>query len=261
MSQGRIVSSRWTKPTLRQLLDDVRVGHALARRRRAPACAGCPFADLGFARVDHHRALRQGLPEAVYAPGKTPEQCADIVAELLAEPGGGPVLLTRADDAQAAGGAGRATRRARAPGTHRRVAAGAATGRAGCWSSPPAPPTSRWPTSASPPCSAFGFRPSCVADVRRGRRAPPARDGRRAGRRRRRRRRRGHGGRAGQPRRRHHRRRRWWRCPPASATAPPSRASPRCSPCCRRARRASPSSASTTASAPPARWPGILRCT
>jgi pyridinium-3,5-biscarboxylic acid mononucleotide synthase len=58
-----------------------------------------PFADLGFARVDHHRPLRAGLPEAVYGPGKTPEQCAAIVASLLGEPGG-PVLLTRADDAQ-----------------------------------------------------------------------------------------------------------------------------------------------------------------
>ena len=49
--------------------------------------------------MDHHRSLRQGLPEAVYAPGKTPEQCAAIVTELLSEPGG-PVLLTRADDGQ-----------------------------------------------------------------------------------------------------------------------------------------------------------------
>jgi NCAIR mutase (PurE)-related protein len=86
--------------TLRQLLDDVRAGtitadDAVARLRRLP------FVDLGFARVDHHRALRQGMPEAVYAPGKTPEQCASIVAELLAEEGGGPVLLTRADGAQA----------------------------------------------------------------------------------------------------------------------------------------------------------------
>ena len=86
--------------TLRQLLEDVRAGtlsadEAVARLRRMP------FADIGFARVDHHRALRQGLPEAVYGPGKTPEQCAGIVSELLAEPGG-PVLLTRADDAQAA---------------------------------------------------------------------------------------------------------------------------------------------------------------
>jgi len=35
-----------------------------------------PFSDLGFARVDHHRELRLGLPEAVYGPGKTPEQAA-----------------------------------------------------------------------------------------------------------------------------------------------------------------------------------------
>jgi len=59
------------------------------------------FADLGFARVDHDRAQRQGMPEAVYAPGKTPAQCAAIVRELL-EHGTGPVLLTRADDLQVA---------------------------------------------------------------------------------------------------------------------------------------------------------------
>lgn len=86
--------------TLRSLLDDVRSGavapdEAVARLRRLP------FADLGFARVDHHRLLRQGLPEAVYGRGKTAQQCAAIVSELLAEPGG-PVLLTRADDTQAA---------------------------------------------------------------------------------------------------------------------------------------------------------------
>ena len=53
-----------------------------------------PYADLGFARVDHHRALRQGRPEAIYGPGKTPEQCAAIVVELL-DAGAAPVLLTR----------------------------------------------------------------------------------------------------------------------------------------------------------------------
>lgn len=58
-----------------------------------------PFADLGMARVDHHRALRQGLPEAVYAPGKTSEQCSAIVAELLAR-GSGPVLVTRTSTEQ-----------------------------------------------------------------------------------------------------------------------------------------------------------------
>ncbi len=89
------------EPTLRRLLDDVRSGvlspdEAVHRLRRLP------FADLGFARVDHHRALRQGMAEAVYAPGKSPEQCAAIVAELLAEDGEQPVLLTRADEVQAA---------------------------------------------------------------------------------------------------------------------------------------------------------------
>ncbi|HEX2698749.1 MAG TPA: nickel pincer cofactor biosynthesis protein LarB [Acidimicrobiales bacterium] len=87
--------------SLRQLIDDVRSGalsadDAVARLRRLP------FVDLGFAKADHHRALRQGLAEAVYAPGKSPEHCAAIVAELLSEPGSAPVLLTRADPEQAA---------------------------------------------------------------------------------------------------------------------------------------------------------------
>ena len=87
------------EPTLRQLLADVQSGtmtadDAVARLRRLP------FTDLGFARVDHHRALRQGLAEAVYAPGKTAEQCAELVAELLAEEDRGPVILTRANEEQ-----------------------------------------------------------------------------------------------------------------------------------------------------------------
>ena len=85
---------------LRVLVEGLRAGtvepdEAVARLRRLP------FADLGFARVDHHRALRQGLPEAVYGPGKTADQCVAVVGELLHEPGG-PVLLTRADDEQVA---------------------------------------------------------------------------------------------------------------------------------------------------------------
>ncbi|HEX6237118.1 MAG TPA: nickel pincer cofactor biosynthesis protein LarB [Acidimicrobiales bacterium] len=101
--------------SLRRLIDAVSDGtlttdDAVARLRRLP------FADLGFARVDHHRELRQGLPEAVYGPGKTPEQCAAIVAELLSAPGNGPVLLTRADDEQAAAAL------ARNPGGQRRGA-------------------------------------------------------------------------------------------------------------------------------------------
>jgi NCAIR mutase (PurE)-related protein len=83
---------------LRALIDDLTAGRVgaddvVARLRRLP------FADLGDALVDHHRALRQGLPEAVYGPGKTPEQCVRIVGELL-DHGTGPVLLTRASDDQ-----------------------------------------------------------------------------------------------------------------------------------------------------------------
>ncbi|WP_436794294.1 nickel pincer cofactor biosynthesis protein LarB [Actinospongicola halichondriae] len=85
---------------LRQLLDDVAAGavhpdDAVTRLRRLP------FADLGHARVDHHRSIRQGLAEAVYGPGKSPSQCATIVTELLSV-GERPILLTRVDDAQAA---------------------------------------------------------------------------------------------------------------------------------------------------------------
>jgi NCAIR mutase (PurE)-related protein len=84
--------------SLRALIDGIGDGsitpdEAVARLRRLP------FVDVGDALVDHHRALRQGLPEAVYGAGKTPEQCARIVGELLAH-GSGPVLLTRADDDQ-----------------------------------------------------------------------------------------------------------------------------------------------------------------
>ena len=85
---------------LRRLLDGVRSGEVPADDAVA-ALRRLPWADLGFARVDHHRALRQGTPEAVYAPGKTAEQCAAIVTELLAVPGG-PVVLTRADKDQVA---------------------------------------------------------------------------------------------------------------------------------------------------------------
>ena len=84
---------------LQRLLADVRSGavhpdDAVAELRRLP------FADLGFARVDHHRSLRQGLPEAVYGPGKAPEHAAAIVHELLSA-GASPVVLTRASPEQA----------------------------------------------------------------------------------------------------------------------------------------------------------------
>jgi len=77
------------------LLEQVRAGRltpaqAIARLKRLP------FEDLGFAKVDHHRLLRQGYPEVVFAMGKTPEQIAAIVRGMLRE---GPhnILITRAD--------------------------------------------------------------------------------------------------------------------------------------------------------------------
>jgi NCAIR mutase (PurE)-related protein len=53
-----------------------------------------PFEDLGFAKIDHHRALRQGMPEVIFAQGKTPRQVTDIFRSLAAQ--GGNVLATRA---------------------------------------------------------------------------------------------------------------------------------------------------------------------
>jgi len=58
-----------------------------------------PFQDLGVALIDHHRSLRQGFPEAVYGPGKRPEEVGLIVTDLLAV-GSGPVIVTRASEDQ-----------------------------------------------------------------------------------------------------------------------------------------------------------------
>jgi NCAIR mutase (PurE)-related protein len=85
---------------LRHLIDDLRSGvtsadAAVAELRRLP------FAEVGDALVDHHRHLRQGVPEAVYGRGKSPQQCVEIVGELLLH-GTGPVLLTRVDKHQTA---------------------------------------------------------------------------------------------------------------------------------------------------------------
>ena len=57
-----------------------------------------PFEDLGFAKVDHHRALRQGFAEVVFAKGKTPGQVAEIVRAMLrAKDSRQNILVTRAD--------------------------------------------------------------------------------------------------------------------------------------------------------------------
>jgi NCAIR mutase (PurE)-related protein len=78
---------------LRLLLEQVRAGAvdidaAIERMRHLP------FEDLGFAKVDHHRALRHGMPEVVFGLGKTPEHISSIVATLAAKTPN--VLVTRA---------------------------------------------------------------------------------------------------------------------------------------------------------------------
>ncbi len=57
-----------------------------------------PFEDLGFANVDHHRALRAGMPEIIFGPGKTPQQLAEIFVRLAEH--GSNVLATRVSPEQ-----------------------------------------------------------------------------------------------------------------------------------------------------------------
>jgi NCAIR mutase (PurE)-related protein len=83
--------------SLRQLFAQVRSkklspDEAVARLRHLP------FEDLGFAKVDHHRVLRQGMPEVIFSQGKTPKQVAGIFARLAEH--GGNVLATRANEEQ-----------------------------------------------------------------------------------------------------------------------------------------------------------------
>jgi NCAIR mutase (PurE)-related protein len=85
--------------TLRQLLEEIARGElevdAAVERLR-----DLPFADLGFANVDHHRPLRSGTPEVVLGAGKTFDQILAIVREIDAH--GEPVLVTRLDEERGA---------------------------------------------------------------------------------------------------------------------------------------------------------------
>jgi len=82
---------------LRQLLDLVRLG-ALPPERAVARLKHLPFEDLGFAKVDHHRALRQGYAEVVFGKGKTPGQVAEIVKSMLRHKTNRQnILVTRAD--------------------------------------------------------------------------------------------------------------------------------------------------------------------
>jgi NCAIR mutase (PurE)-related protein len=85
---------------LRGLLEAVRSGtvdveSAVDRMRHLP------FEDLGYAKLDHHRALRHGLTEVIFGKGKTPQQVAGIAQRLLDKSAN--LLITRADESIAAG--------------------------------------------------------------------------------------------------------------------------------------------------------------
>src|SRR5262245_59430850 len=83
---------------LRTLLVGVRSGTVDsedAERQLLDALRARPFEDLGFARVDHHRAVRHGFPEVVLGLGKTPAQVAAIAAAIVAR--GSTLLVTRAE--------------------------------------------------------------------------------------------------------------------------------------------------------------------
>ncbi len=82
-----------TPSSLLKLLGEVERG-ALTPEAAAERLATLPFEDLGHSRVDHHRSLRAGLPEVVFAAGKTAAQTVDIVSSLAAS--GVDVLVTRA---------------------------------------------------------------------------------------------------------------------------------------------------------------------
>lgn len=84
--------------SLLELLAEVERG-ALSAKAASERLATLPFEDLGHTRIDHHRSLRTGLPEVIYAESKTPEQTVEIFTRLVAS--GVDVLATRVNPAAA----------------------------------------------------------------------------------------------------------------------------------------------------------------
>ena len=83
--------------SIRKLFEDVRKG-VLSPDEAVSRLRHMPFEDLGFAKVDHHRALRAGMPEVILGEGKTPAQVAAIYSRLARH--GGNILATRANEKQ-----------------------------------------------------------------------------------------------------------------------------------------------------------------
>jgi hypothetical protein len=82
---------------LLKILESVQIGK-LSPGAAIERLKHLPFEDLGFAKVDHHRALRQGFAEVVFGKGKTPQQVAEIVRAMLRKKDSRQnILVTRAD--------------------------------------------------------------------------------------------------------------------------------------------------------------------
>ena len=82
---------------LKKLFNEVKRGQ-LSSDEAVQQLRHLPFEDLGFANVDHHRALRVGMPEVIFGPGKTPPHLAEIFARLGQH--GHNVLATRVSPEQ-----------------------------------------------------------------------------------------------------------------------------------------------------------------
>src|ERR1700755_244703 len=82
---------------IRKLFDQVKTGK-LTPDDAVDRLRHLPFEDLGFAKVDHHRALRAGMPEVILGEGKTAAQVVGIFSRLAKH--GGNVLATRANEKQ-----------------------------------------------------------------------------------------------------------------------------------------------------------------
>jgi len=87
-----------TRDALLKLLAEVERG-GLSAEAAAERMKSLPFEDIGHSRIDHHRSLRSGLPEVIFAAGKTAQQTVEIFDRLAA--GGVDVLATRAEPATA----------------------------------------------------------------------------------------------------------------------------------------------------------------
>src|SRR5208337_548240 len=84
-----------TRETILEILESIQRGET------SPAdalthLAKLPYEDAGFAKIDHHRSLRLGLPEVIYSKGKTPAQVAEIFSRMAEA--GGDVIATRAGE-------------------------------------------------------------------------------------------------------------------------------------------------------------------